>query len=176
MPYYLINVKLITDKYLVCAEPGDPHPNENHGRTPQPDGYLNSAYSYAWDCFITGKDLFHRNIRDILDLCWPNTSFEEKMRNALIMDAVLCSARREGGSVQSAVTTECGQRYLLKVIKALPNAAVVALGKKAQQRLLRLGFHQFIPAFAAAPPGCNYRGAKASWEKVAQEIRKARPN
>ena len=82
---------------LVCAEPGDPHSNENHGRTPQPDGYLNSAYSYAWDCFKTGKDFFHKNIRYILNLCWPDPSFEEQMRYALITDAVLCSARREGG-------------------------------------------------------------------------------
>jgi hypothetical protein len=93
------------------------------------------------------------------------------MQYALITDAVLCSARIEGGSVKSAVTIECGQRYLLKLIEAFPNAAVVALGKKAQHRLARAGVQQFMHAFAAAPPGCNFKGAQESWAKVAQEIR-----
>ena len=49
---------------LVFAEPGDPHFGECHTG-------LKSAYDYATYGFGTGKDLFHRNVRHILDLCWP---------------------------------------------------------------------------------------------------------
>ena len=42
---------------------------------------------------------------------------------------------------------------------------VVAFGRKAQSRLARLGIEAH-PAFALAPPGCNYKGAQASWEAI----------
>jgi hypothetical protein len=58
---------------LVFAEPGDPHEGETH------EG-LASAYDYATFAFKTGKDQFHRNVRAILDACWPQLSFEDQMK------------------------------------------------------------------------------------------------
>jgi hypothetical protein len=90
---------------LVFAEPGDPHDGESH------DG-CDSAYDYTGTVFLNGKDQFHRNVRLILESCWPGTSFEEQMRKTWLTDSVLCSAVKEGVPVASRVTDACGTRYL----------------------------------------------------------------
>jgi hypothetical protein len=151
---------------LVFAEPGDPHEGEKH------EG-LASAYSYATFAFEVGKDQFHRNVRTILDKCWPNLSFEDQMKKVWMVDSVLCSAKREGGPVSAAVAAECGKRYLSAQLRLLPDALIVALGKKAQNRLLSLGFTRFLAVFSVAPPGCNFRGATESWNRIPGELRRA---
>lgn len=144
---------------LVFAEPGDPHEEETH------EG-LTSAYQYATYGFETGKDLFHRNVRAILDSCWPGLSFHEQMKKVWMTESVLCSAPKECGSVKAAVTRECGKRYLIGQLELLPHALVVALGGKAQSRLRAIGVKNFLPAAAVAPPGCNFAGARESWERI----------
>ncbi|MBI5142015.1 MAG: hypothetical protein HZA20_07455 [Nitrospirae bacterium] len=64
-----------------------------------------------------------------------------------------------------------GEAHLSKQLELLPHALVVALGGKAQKRLRSIGFTEFLPAFAAAPPGCNFAGAKESWEQIPIELR-----
>jgi hypothetical protein len=152
---------------LVLAEPGDPHPQERH------EG-LQTPYSYAAVCLATGKDLFHRNVRKILGMCWPDLAFEQQMRKVWLTDSVLCSARTEGGNVSPSASRACGQRYLLAQLQLFPGALVVALGRKAQQRLTVLGFTRFLPAFAAAPPGCNGPKAQASWARIPIELNERR--
>ena len=149
---------------LVFAEPGDPHASEIHTG-------MESAYAYAYDCFKIGKDLFHRNVRMILSLCWPNLSFDEQMRKAWLTESVLCSARAEGGSVSAMASRACGMHYLYPQLAQFPNALIVALGNKAQNRLRTLGISSFLPAVAAAPPGCNRRDALASWQKIPVALR-----
>ena len=138
---------------LVCAEPGDPHASESHAGSSAGE-MLDSAYDYAYNCFKTGTDLFHRNVQLILNLCFPGSSFDEQMRRAWITDSVLCSARVEGGSVPASAARACRSRYLEAQLDLLPNAVVAALGSKARDRLAGYG-REVIPAFAAAPPGCN---------------------
>lgn len=150
---------------LVFAEPGDPHDGEKH------EG-LASAYRYATHAFETGKDQFHRNVRAILDTCWPGLSFSEQMKKVWMTESVLCSAKQEGGSVSTAVTSECGKRYLAAQLELLPQALVVALGSKAQKRLRSIGFTKFLSAFAVAPPGCNFSGAQESWALIPIELRR----
>ena len=155
---------------LVFAEPGDPHVGEHH------EG-LESAYEYATHAFATGKDLFHRNVRKILSSCWPDLSFDQQMRKVWLTESVLCSARIECGSVPVGASRTCGQRYLLAQLELFPAALVVALGSNAQTRLRALGYTAFFSAFAVAPPGCNRREARASWELIPLELhsrRKAR--
>lgn len=152
---------------LVCAEPGDPHPGENHEADGTETGRLDSVIRYAWDCFSNGHDQFHRNIREILNLFLSGLSFNEQMRRTWITDSVLCSARQEGGSVPHCVAQECIERNLSKQLALFRNATVVALGRKAQNRLRKAGI-PFVPAFAAAPPGCNFSGARPSWNAAAQ--------
>jgi hypothetical protein len=148
----------------VFAEPGDPHDGEKH------EGLV-SAYRYATYAFETGKDQFHRNVRAILDICWPGLSFGEQMTKVWMTESVLCSATKEGSSVSAAATSECGRRYLAAQFELLPHALVVALGSKAQKRLRSIGFTKFLSAFAVAPPGCNFSGAQESWTRIPIELR-----
>lgn len=156
----LEEIKLV----LVFAEPGDPHAGETHKG-------LATAYDYATFAFETGKDQFHRNVRAILDACWPTLSFNEQMKRVWMTESVLCSAVKEGGSVSVKASRYCGKNYLLAQLQLLPNALVVALGGKAQSRLRSLGHTGFLPAFAVAPPGCNFFGAKESWDRIPVELR-----
>jgi hypothetical protein len=133
---------------------------------------LRSASKYAYDCYKTGKDLFHRNIRFILDCSFPSMSFDEQMQHTWITDSVLCSAKKEGGPVPAAVGSECRRRYLEKELTLFPNALVVALGRKAARRLI--GWPGVLEVYAAAPPGCNKPQAKESWMRVGDELAKRR--
>ncbi len=149
---------------LVYAEPGDPQPGETH------EG-LASAYDFANRSFAAGTDLFHRNVTFILDSCWPELSLEEQLRKVWMTESVLCSAAKEGGHVRGQVAKECGKRYLLKQLELVPDALVVALGNKARNRLVALGFFNFLAVKSVAPPGCNFRGARESWAQIAERLK-----
>lgn len=152
---------------LVCAEPGDPHPSENHASDGTPEGRLDSVSRYAWECVRNGNDRFHKNLRTILDLCWPGTDFETQMRRTWITDSVLCSAKKEGGRIPVAVERECANRFLLPQIGLFPGAIVAALGKKAEHRMRQAGIGDFVAVGTAAPPGCNQTGVRESWHHLA---------
>jgi len=153
------------DLVLAFAKPGDPNIGESH------EG-VESAYRYAIFAFESGKNQFHRNVRAILDTCWPALSFEAQMKKVWMTESVLCSAPKEGGSVTAAATRECGVRYLTAQLALLPQALVVALGGKAQNRLRAIGITDFLAASAVAPPGCNFRGAQESWARIPIELRR----
>lgn len=144
---------------LVFAEPGDPHTHEKHTG-------LTSVYGYSSRDFETGRDQFHRNMRSILDACWPGILLDLQMRKVWMIESVLCSAPKEGGPVHGSVTKECGRRYLLPQLRLLPHALVVALGSKAKNRLQAIGYLDFISVAAVAPPGCNFVGAQDSWKCI----------
>lgn len=153
---------------MVCAEPGDPHNQESHlGGSPLEQ--LQSAYAYTYKCLRDGKDLFHRNIRRILDSCFPNQSFDEQLQRVWITDSVKCSASKEGGSVPVAVARECRDRFLLREIALFPNAVVAALGKKAAVRLA--GVPSVLCVGAAAPPFGATRAARDTWPRMAKTVR-----
>jgi len=107
---------------LVCAEPGDPHESESHSRAAP----LDSVCEYAHRCFRDGKDLFHRNVRMILDMCYPGRPFAAQMRATWITDSVLCSARLECGGVPASASHECRGRFLEPQLALFPNALVAA--------------------------------------------------
>lgn len=162
----LSDVKLI----LVCAEPGDPHKSENHDADGTANGIFESVCKYVWLCFESKEDIFHRNIRKILDFCFPGKIFDDQMTKTWITDSVLCSASIECGSIPNE--TECTKRFLEKQIKLFPNAIVVALGYKAAKRLKKAGIENIITAVAAAPPGSNRKNAEESWKRIANHIKK----
>jgi hypothetical protein len=99
---------------LVFAEPGNPYAGECHTG-------IESAYKFASIGFEIGKDLFHRNVRAILEMCWPWLTFEQRMQRAWLTESVLCSAPKEGGSVSVAASRACGQRYLLDQLRLFPS-------------------------------------------------------
>lgn len=148
---------------LVFAEPGDPHDDEFHSG-------IGSAYEKAMRAFSEGTDLFHKNVRLILDLCWPKMTFEEQMKKTWMTESVLCSAPVESGHVGAACERNCASRYLAPQIELLNRCVIAALGSKARDRMRAIGIKSFIPAVAAAPPGCNLKHARASWQAIADEI------
>ncbi len=161
-----LHVRLV----LVVAEPGDPHDSETHPAAP-PATVLASTHGYAYLCFRDGKDQFHRNVRKILDLCFPDLTFDQQMHVCWITESVLCSAKSEGARVPKAVADECRRRHLEPQLREFPNAAIVALGSKAAGRMK--GWNNVITAIAAAPPGCNSKGAEESWRAAAKAVRTA---
>jgi hypothetical protein len=152
---------------LVCAEPGDPHFDERYDEG-NAASQMRRAYLHAYKSYKGGTDLFHRNIRFILDLCWPGISFDQQLRRTWLVDSVLCSARAEGAKVSGVVEHECRRRYLERQLALMPRAVVVALGGKAFSRLS--GIPQVLKAHSAAPPGCNYKPARPSWVEVARQV------
>ena len=160
---------------LVCAEPGDPHPTENHASDGTSTGMLGSVSRYAWECVRSGNDRFHKNLRTILNLCWPDTDFETQMRWTWITDSVLCSAKREGGRFPVRIERECAKRFLVPQINLFPGAIVVALGKKAEHRMRQAGIVDFVAAGTAAPPWCNKAEVPQSWQRLAEIVHERFP-
>ncbi|MDH4560644.1 hypothetical protein E8F06_06530 [Pseudomonas sp. BN411] len=120
-----------------------------------------------------GKDLFHRNVRWILDQCFPSLTFDEQLRKVWMTESVLCSASIEGGNVPASAWRACTASYLKPQIALFSRALVVALGNKAQSRLKSIAV-PYLPAAAAAPPGCNFKGSRESWGAIAQELSRRR--
>lgn len=148
---------------LIVAEPGDPVAGESHHN-------IDAAYQYAGYALRTRRDTFHRNLRAIIDSCWPYLTFEQQMRKVWVTESVLCSAQRECGPISRSVSLACGQRYLLGQLSLFPNALIVALGRKAQARLTALGWSKFLSTGAAAPPGAYRRDVQESWRKIPEEL------
>jgi len=150
---------------LVFAEPGDPHFDEVHSG-------IDTAYCKAMKAFSEGTDLFHRNVRHILNMCWPDISFEEQLRRTWMTESVLCSAPQESGPVSSLCSRYCANMYLIPQLQLFNGCVVGALGAKARDRLKAAGVKEYIPAIAAAPPGCNLSDAESSWRAIADAVHK----
>ncbi len=135
------DVKLV----LVTAEPGDPADGTDYGGM-DCGRLLGELHRFAIDALA--RDIlrregrpapFHRNLRVILDLCWPDLRLHEQLVRTWITPAVLCSARVSGGAVPRSVESACATRYLSRELQAFPRAFVVALGGKAAARLRLAG-------------------------------------
>ena len=78
--YGAIGSQFEVELILVVSEPGDPHPGEVHTG-------LNSAYDYAGKVLCAGQDKYHRNLKQIFDLCWPNEPIERHLRKVWLTTA-----------------------------------------------------------------------------------------
>lgn len=156
---------------LVCAEPGDPQAWERYDGHSHED-ILRATHDFTYASFRDGTDLFHRNVRDILDMCFPDSPFDEQLQQTWITESVLCSARVESRAVSSATAKACRATYLERELDVLPSAVVVALGAKARDRMKGIT-REVVEAFAASPPGCNMPGARPSWRAAAARVRAA---
>jgi hypothetical protein len=155
---------------LVAAEPGDPLPGETYDGT-DPAEFLEQCAERVYRIFAQRHDLFHRNIRSILDLCFPDLDFCQQLRRTWITESYLCSAPVEGRHVPVASSRTCAHDYLLPQLELLKDRAIVALGKtKAQPRMQALGI-RFLPASSAARPEGNKPKARESWTKIPQHLR-----
>lgn len=146
---------------LVFAEPGDPLPGESHTG-------IESAMEFSLACLRTGATPFHKNTRRILNLCFPGQSLDEQLRKTWRTNSVLCSAKRESGSVLPAVEDICMRTYLRGQLDLLGHALIAAFGGKAQRRLRREGF-QFIPALHPSCRESNER-KEQNWRALAAAL------
>ncbi len=95
---------------------------------------------------------FHRNLRRILDFCWPGDALEAQLAKTWIAPAVLCSAPSFGMPIPRAMETACIHEYFRREIEALGDVFIIALGAKAHARLERGGsprVHRATPERAA---------------------------
>lgn len=155
---------------LLTAEPGDPLTVETYYGSPLE--MLGQAHQFYYDLVERCRDqkgrnlIFHRNIRQILDLAWPGAELEEQLRRTWITDAYLCSAPKEGGPVRRSAEHRCASDYLHRELALFPaSPLVIALGGKAKARADRIGInaHRVV---SAAPPGCHQHQARNSWEEI----------
>ena len=154
---------------LIVAEPGDPHDLESYSSTASARELLGEICRYVYGCFESGKDYFHKNVRSILDRCWPDMPFADQMRRTWITESTLCSAQKEGGTIPASVNRFCADSYLSRQLALLPDATIATLGGKARDRTRHLRYRT-IAVSAVAPPGCNFAGARESWDIVAIEV------
>ena len=161
----LSNVRLV----LVTAEPGDPLHGETHLHND-----LAATIAFSVSCLREPATPFHQNVRLIMDLCFPGESFDEQLAKVWRTNAVLCSARIECGGVPRLTERTCVSEYLLPELSLVPNAAVAALGGKAQRRLKQAG----IDAFPALHPSCRESNLSkyASWEALARYVQESANN
>ncbi|MBY0522104.1 MAG: uracil-DNA glycosylase family protein [Gemmataceae bacterium] len=151
---------------LVCAEPGDAYAGEPYdGLTPLDK--LRSAYTHSCWHIEEPRDRFGQNMQEILKIAFPGHSLEQQLRRTWITNAVLCSAPKECGTVSSAVEQECRRRYLLAQLRLFPNASIVALGGKAEQRLrdlpgVKVAYH---PAARL-----SHREMRESWVRALEDL------
>ena len=156
---------------ILFAEPGDPYGHDPFSPTQSPQNLLGQACRYTFEHHRDGTDLFHRNLRLLLDLIFPGLRFEEQLKRAWLTETYLCSAPQEGGEVPTKAVRGCADRYLARQLALFEGLPVIALGVKAQKRAKRYAPH-LIRAYSIAPPGCNHKPARPSWEAAAAQARK----
>lgn len=125
----LADVRLV----LVTAEPGDPQPTERYPVGP-PQAILKAACRTPMTPMQTEGPLppkYQVHSRPLLS----GHVFAQQLRRAWLVDAYLCSAPIESGSVPTRSARRCAKDYLKAQLDVLPGRAVVALGAKARRRL-----------------------------------------
>ncbi|WP_417484564.1 hypothetical protein [Maricaulis salignorans] len=152
---------------LVFAEPGAPHAGEAYGHCKTPEEFIRATVSHAYAAFAHGQDQMHRNTRWLIDQMLPGRSFDDQLAGVWLTESRLCSLDEELGQCSSRI---CADHHLGAQLALLPNAKVVALGGKAAQRI-RTASPNHMKAYAVAPPGCNHKPARPSWEAAAQWVR-----
>ena len=155
---------------MVFSEPGHPLPGEGHDATLAPRDLLQSSMQHTYSCYSTGIDQFHRNVRWFLSELHPNLTFDEQLRRVWLTEGRLCSIDDEIGRTTDRA---CASRYLVRQIKILSRATVVAFGGKAQHYLRGIGVN-FVSAYAMSPPGANFPQARPTWQAAIEKIRDRR--
>jgi hypothetical protein len=153
---------------MVFSEPGHPQRDETYDDTIEAAELMSACTSYAYQSFKHGTDLFHRNVRWFISEVYPDMTFDDQLRRVWLTEGRLCSIEIEIGRTRDKT---CAENYLVRQINLLPNATVVAFGRKAEHYLKGLSV-SYLYAYALAPPGANHLPARPSWEAAITEIRR----
>lgn len=165
----LSDVRLV----LVTAEPGDPADGESYEGSPSEmvRGHL------TWFRGLLEGDLlrrggrpapFHRNLRCILDLCWPEQFLQQQLEQTWFTNAVLCSLPKPRTTFPRDVEEACVRTHLQVQLALIPHAYVLALGDKAQKRLQRHGVR--VDGRAQHPSARPNTDPEKSWEAAADKF------
>lgn len=157
---------------LVTAEPGSPGDSESYGGAPAAmltDHLRFFEHTLRHDALRrAGRGApFHRNLRVILDLCWPVMSLDQQLAVSWITNAVKCTPSR--GKIGNASST-CVSSYAAREIGALPHAYVIALGHAANRRLKAAGVR--VDQFGQHPSARPNTNPRRSWKIAASEFRR----
>ncbi len=152
---------------FVIAEPGNPRDGEQYDEHGDADRYMEKACGVARGALASHSSAFHRNVRQALDLFWPQLKhdLDAQLRRVWITESVLCSAKITTGPIEAPVWRACVTDYLAQQLRLLPGRPVFAFGGKAVMRLR--GQVDVMSAVALAPPGANRRDALPSWRAAA---------
>jgi hypothetical protein len=150
---------------LVVAEPGDPFHDERYDAESSSAEQIEEITEYSLRA-LAYPDPFVRNLRRILDDCWPDLSLDDQLRRTWITESYLCSAPRESGPVPQASWSVCGRDYLAPQLSLLADRAVVVCGVKACKRVEALGFRGSFAVPAIAPPEGNKPRAREAHRKI----------
>lgn len=151
---------------ILVSEPGDPHYSREAYRG---SNKLEQTCEYTFKVLNEGTDLYHRNLKYLLNRLFPNVSLKDQLRKAWVTETFLCSAPKEAGPVPAVAEKECASRYLAGQLELLDGLPVIALGGKAYTRAKRVpGVVNLKKAYAVGPPGCNHRPARPSWDAAAE--------
>lgn len=148
---------------LCLAEPGEPTNFENYDTSLPADALIDDIASRVEAGYRDSAPGFHKNVRFILDCCWPGLDFQDQLRKTWITESVLCSADKTTGPVRRIVECECASRYLTVQLNLLRDFFLIALGKKAERRLCQAGRPPDFVVRAAGRPIGSRAVAEASW-------------
>ena len=155
---------------MVFSEPGHPQPGEGHDAKLAPQDLLRSAMQHTYNCYRSQVDQFHNNVRWFLSELYPGLTFDQQLRHAWLTEGRLCSIEEEIGPTRDPT---CASHYLVRQLRLLPSATVIAFGGKAQRYLSGIGA-AYVDAYALAPPGANFGPTRPSWRAAIEKVRSRR--
>jgi hypothetical protein len=156
---------------IVTAEPSDPVKGETYEEGPADtiiEKQLNLVDSYIRGMTPDPNSRYADSIKTILNLCFHKDDLDAQLRRTWFTNAVKCSAQTVGGKVSREIERACAAKYLKEEIRCLPNAYVLALGGKAQDRLKRAGIR--FDGRAQHPSARPNTKPKESWKAAADEF------
>src|SRR5207249_5170962 len=107
---------------LCLAEPGTQTKEESYDVSGPPADLVDHIGSCVRSAYERRASSFHRNVRLVLNRCWPDLLFDEQLERTWITEGVLCSASATTAPVLPAVEEECSTRYLRRELELMPRA------------------------------------------------------
>ncbi|HBU15559.1 MAG: hypothetical protein A2092_14145 [Rhodobacteraceae bacterium GWE1_64_9] len=157
---------------LIFAEPGRPYPGDDYSDCPTPMALLQKAVAETCRHMRYGTDIFHQNLRWLLDEAFPGLGFEAQLRHVWMTEGRLCSIAHEIGGLSDRL---CARAYLSAQLELMPQALIIPFGGKARDRVARVTDRYLPGIYALSPPGANHRPARPSWQEAAAAIRAVGP-
>lgn len=157
---------------LVTAEPADPADGEHYsGNADQLFDQQRRVFQENMLGLLkrSGRaSPFHKNLRRIAELFWPDLDEEVRWRRTWYTNTVLCSAAQSGGRIAAPIEKACVDTYLKKQLDLFKGAYIVVLGGKARDRMTRMGLH--FDTQAQHPSARPNNSRESSWVDAAKQF------